>query len=179
MNRLEEDEGQPSNETHVLLVRAATEWTDSEDNAEKLLRQCADYFRNKRLLRRYIRERGLTLANEDTTEKLQIYFEITFEKETLAFISRGWDESGFRLGQVLNISKSHELELRKHPKEISHFLASNGVAITADEDEAKGLHYLNLTINIPDAGFNRETLLDALTVLTACVTRIKGIIPCE
>ena len=179
VNRLEDDEEQPAGDAHLLLLKAATEWTGSEADAEKLLQQCADYFHNKRLLQRHIKRRGLKLANEFTSAQLQLYFEITFEGETLAFISRGWDESGFRLGQVLCIAKKHAPELRQQTKEISKLLATNGIAITGDEDAATGDHHLNLTINIPDAGFNAKTLSDALIVLSACIARIKGTLPCD
>ncbi|MCX7006677.1 MAG: hypothetical protein NTY53_05410 [Kiritimatiellaeota bacterium] len=173
----EEDEGLPVADVRNVLLKAVEELTTNEVEAESALRQCADHFRNKHLLQHHVSAGGFTLTNEFTNQDMQIYGEITFEKETLAVISRGWDEPGFRLGQVLNISKDHMPELQQHSKEIMTLLATNGIAVTADSDA--DTHHLNLTFNIHDAGFNTQTLSDALVTISACIARIKATIPCE
>ena len=58
------------------------------------------------------------------------------------------------------------------------YLATNGIAVTAEPDEAAATYRLNLTMNIADAGFNRDTLLHAVETLSACVLRLREAILC-
>ena len=165
-------------EIRSRLLDTAEKLTARREDADQILLQCADYFHNRHLLQCYVQEVGLTLVNGHTDDELQIYYEIQWNGDTIGFISKGWEESFYRLGQILRVSEDKLPELKQHSKEISAFLAMNGIAITSDRDEKTAAHYMHLTINIPNAGFNKDTLSQAVETMTACVYKIKGIIPC-
>jgi hypothetical protein len=180
MNRFNEEErGQPPDDVHCVLLKTAMQLTTNGSEAETVLQQCADYFRNKRLLQTHAASCGLNLVNESISECMQIYFEVQAEGAIKGFISCGWDEPGFRVGQVVMVPIEHMPELQLHAQEIMQLLARNGIAITTDPDDEQAVHYLNLTINIPDAGFNAATLSQAVWTMNACVEQIKKTIPCK
>jgi hypothetical protein len=175
----EEEKCLPPDDARSILLKTITQLTANSAEAETLLQQSADYFRHKRLLQTHAASCGLNLVNEFISECMQIYFEVQAEGAIKGFISRGWDEPGFRVGQVVMVTIEHVPELQLHAQEIMQLLARNGIAITTDPDDEQTVHYLNLTINIPDAGFNAATLSQAVWTMDACVEQIKKTIPCK
>ena len=166
-------------EIRAKLLNVAEKLTARRDDADQILLQCADYFRNRYLLQSYAQEVGLILVNSYTNDEMQIYYELQWNGDTVGFISKGWAEPYYRLGQILCVAEDKLPIITRHSKDISILLATNGISFTSDRDEKKAMRYMNLTTNIPEAGFNKDTLAQAVTTMTACVYKIRGMIPCD
>ena len=147
--------------------------------AEQMLQQCVDYYHNQRLIQRCANELGLELARGTANATLQVYYDIQRNGGDWGYISRGWDEPGFRVGQALDVPNDKLPEFRSHSERIIQALAARGIVITIESKHEAALTQLHLTLNLPDAGFNPNTLIDSLTNLFEATQQIKETIPCD
>jgi len=169
----------PSSEIRQRLLLAAEKLTSHREDAEQILLQCADYFRGRHLLHRYAQEVGIELAKGYTDENIQLYYQLRHDGDIVGFISKGWEEPYYRLGESLRLKHNQLPAWKRHAAEISLLLATNGVALCPDWDKASAAQHLNLTINIPEAGFNKDTLAQTVETMAACVHKIKRMITCD
>ena len=147
--------------------------------AEQMMQQCAGYYHNHRLLWHCAEKLGLELTRGTASAELQVYYDIQRNGGDWGYISRGWDEPGFRIGQVLDIHSDKLPEFRQHSERIIRNLATRGIAITIEPEQGATPFQIHLTLNLPDAGFNPNMLLDLLTNLFEVTQQIKKTIPCD
>ena len=178
LNEEQPEKPSPAAIRGVLLETVEKLATDSTE-AEQLLLQCAGYYHNHRLIHRYAGELGLELTRGTANASLQVYYDIQRHGGDWGYISRGWEEPGFRLGQVLKVPNDRLPELRRCSEGIIRALAARGIAITIEPDQATNTHDLQLTTNISDAGFNPEALLHSLQIMFDSVQQIRRTVPCE
>jgi hypothetical protein len=147
--------------------------------AEQMLQQCAGYYHNQRLIQRCANELGLELAGGTANATLQVYYDIQRNGGDWGYISRGWDEPGFRIGQALDVPNDKLPEFRRHSERIIRNLAARGIVITIESMPEPAQAQLHLTLNLPDAGFNQNMLLESLANLFEATQQIKETIPCN
>ena len=154
-----------------LLRDTAT--TADEDLAA--LSQCAAHIRNRRIIGDIARECGLTLAGFLTNDALELYYDIKRGRHDLGYIAKGWEDPGFRIGDLMGIGWWDADVVKANTTQIMHVCATNGIGITIQERpltielQLDGVIYSN--------GFNRETLRQTLDSLNACVGKIESLIP--
>jgi len=156
----------------LALLKEST--TSTQEDLEALW-QCVAHIRNRSIVGSIAQECGLTLAGFLTNDALELYYNIKRGRHDLGFISKGWEDPGFRVGELVEIGWWDRDVLKANSHDIMRVCATNGIAMTIQE--APSSMTLQLDGVIYSEGFNRQTFLQTLESLNACVERIHALIP--
>ena len=121
------------------------------------------------------RDCGLTLAGFLTNDALELYYDIRRGCHGLGFIAKGWDDPGFRIGDLVEIDPWEADAVKANTHHPTRFCATNGIALTVQET----LTTLTIQLDgvIYNEGFNRNTFRNTLDSLNACVDKLHTLIP--
>lgn len=155
------------------LLREST--TSAAEDLEALS-QCAAHIRNRMIVEGIARECGLSLTGFLTNDALELYYAIKRGRHDLGYISKGWVDPGFRIGDTIEIDPWEADILKAHATELAQFCATRGVAMTlvarspmSTEIQLDGVLY--------SEGFTRGTFEKTLESINACVEEIHRCIP--
>ena len=118
---------------------------------------------------------GLTLAGFLTNDALELYYDIKRGRHDLGFIAKGWEDPGFRIGDLVDIGWWDADLVKANAAQIMRSCARQGIAMTIQEAPLTTTFQLDGVIY--SEGFNRDTFLQTLDSLNACVGRIEVLIP--
>jgi hypothetical protein len=140
----------------------------------KALSQCASHIRNKTLLEKTARACKLKLSGFQFGEVLEIYYDIKRGSEEMGYISRGWEDHGFRIGDLLAIPKSKAARIKACIGQIRKFCAVNGIGMTV----AKKKESIRICMDgvIYSEGFNKKTFVSTFDTLHECVEKARELI---
>jgi len=130
---------------------------------------------NKKLACHTLSKCGLRGHGFVTNEHLELYYDIeTLENRDVGYISKGWEDPGFRVGNVVKVPTG-QIEARKAslPMLMNH-CATRGVAMTG-ERLAGGTFEFHLDSVIYTDGFNPKVLAQVLECLTDCTEKVRAI----
>ena len=105
----------------------------SPDNALKALSQCHAHINDRLLIEEIAKECGLKLSGFQTNEQLELYYDLKHGRQDLCFLSKGWDDPGFRLGEIVDIPIWKLADMREHVYALLKFCATQGVVMTIEE----------------------------------------------
>jgi len=154
------------------LLREST--TSIAEDVEALS-HCLAHIRNRAIIGNIARECGLTLTGFLTSSTLELYYDIKRGRHDLGYIAKGWEDPGFRIGDLVEIGWWDADLVKANTAPIMRVCATNGIAITIQERPLT--IELQLDGVIYSDGFNRETFLHTLDSLNACVGTIESLIP--
>lgn len=143
----------------------------SQQDALKTLEQCASSLRNRLLIEGYIKECGLQSGQWRSDYYLELYLSLIRNHRGVGYISKGWDDPGFRIGEVIKVEESKSQEFKAHLPEIRQFCATNGIVIS--EVNENNSYDLQLEGLIYSEGFNKDTFINTLDTLTECVEKTR------
>ena len=158
----------------LALLKEST--TSAQEDLEAL-RQCAAQIRSWTIVGGIAQECGLTLAGFLTNDALELYYNIKRGRHDLGFISKGWDEPGFRLGDLVEIGWWDADLVKANTPQLMRFCAGRGIALSIQE-KPQGIEF-QLDGVIYSEGFNRETFLQTLDSLNVCVEHIESLLPAQ
>lgn len=144
-------------------------------DAAKALAQCQSHFANRNIVEQTLRECGLLASGFLTNEHLELYYDIARGARDLGYISKGWDDPGFRIGDVLPVPKSKIETLKQRASALMKFCATRGVAVTG-EPNADGRTELHMDSVIYSDGFNKKVFTQVLDCLIECADKARAII---
>lgn len=145
--------------------------------AAKALAQCHRHIQHRATLEAMANESGLQLDGFQTNEDLELYYAIAKDGHDVGFISKGWDDPGFRVGELLVLPADSLDAFRARAPQIMDFCSTNGVVCTGRLTPA-GLE-LSLLDNIYSEGFNIATFLQTLEAVHICAARVRAIMSGE
>ena len=158
---------------HILAMLNGSTTTVTEDL--DALAQCVAHIRNRTIIGDIARECGLTLAGFLTNDALEVYYDIRRGRHDMGYFSKGWEDPGFRIGDLVEIDPWEADILKANTPHIIRFCATNGIAMTVQETPT------TITIQLDGViyseGFNRDTFEKTLDSLNACVGKIHSLIP--
>jgi hypothetical protein len=157
----------------IFEVLKASPTTVAEDL--QALSQCVAHLSNRALVEGIARECGLSLVRFLTNDALELYYDIKRGRHEMGYISKGWEDPGFRIGDLVQIGEWDRDVLKGHSHHIMRFCAMNGIAMTIPETPTTIA--LQLDGVIYSEGFNQDTFLKTLDSLNACVEKIRTLIP--
>jgi hypothetical protein len=163
--------GPDANGLRRKLLAALNEAELPAGSKTKVLNECRSQLEPRRTVEGAASEAGLTLSHCLTNDALELYYEIKRGRHDLGYISKGWDDPGFRVGEVLMFQEFQGVHFIWTGPEIRRYCATNGIGITAAQHGGRTEAHLDGVIY--REGFNRATLLKTLDALAACVKRIE------
>jgi hypothetical protein len=137
------------------------------------LNECRGQIENRGTVEGVAAEAGLTLSHFLTNDALELYYEIKRGRHDLGYISKGWDDPGFRVGEVLAFQELQGVHFIWTGPEIKRYCATNGIGITFEQQGETTTLYLDGVIYAE--GFNHATFLHTLEVLNQCVEHIESL----
>jgi hypothetical protein len=146
----------------------------SADEALKVLTQCQAHIKNRIIVEGIGKECGVTLSGFRAGEHLELYYDLKRGRHDIGYISKGWDEPGFRVGDIIKVPKWKNTDIKEHLYELLTFCATRGVAVTIEKTE----HSIELHLDsvIYSEGLNTGVFEQVLHYLQECVEKAHELI---
>jgi len=154
----------------AILSRSQT----SVEQDLKVLTQCASHIRNTRLVEKIAKSARLKLSGFLVNDGLELYYDITRGKDDIGHISKGWEDPGFRLGDLVTFPRSKAAKFKTALPQIQKFCAVNGIGMTFGK--TKDAIEIQMDGVIYSEGFNKKTFVSTLDTLHECVEKAKELI---
>jgi len=167
----------PSNKTDVLrnqIFAFLNKKRVSAEMALKALTQCQDHIRNRLTIEGIGKECGVTLSGFLVDEHLELYYGLKQGRREIGYISKGWDEPGFRIGEIVEVPKLKIADMKEHVYTLLTFCATQGVSVTIEETEQSIEILLDSVIYLE--GLNKWVFEQVLHALQECVERAHDLI---
>ena len=147
----------------------------SVDEDLEALSHCEAQLRNRCIVEHLARECGLTLAGFVTNNTLELYYDIKQGRHGLGYISKGWEDPGFRIGDLVEVGWWDQDIVQANSRLIMRLCAINGITLTIQE--APIAITLQLDGVLYSEGFNRDSFQQTLESVNVCVEKIHTLIP--
>jgi len=157
------------------ILALLSDSTTSVGEDLEALSHCTAHIRNRMIIGDIARRCGLRLVRFQTNDALELYYAIKRGRHDLGYISKGWEDPGFRIGDLVEIDQWEADILKANTPHIIRFCATNGIAMTVQETPTTVALHLDGVIY--SEGFNRDTFLKTLETLNDCVEKIHTLIP--
>jgi hypothetical protein len=167
----------PSNKGDVLrnqIFALLNKKKASADTALKVLTQCHSHVRNRIMIEGIGKGSGVTLSGFRADEHLELYYDLKQGRHDVGFIAKGWDDPGFRVGEIIEVPKWKIADMKEHVYALLTFCATQGVAVTIGEKER--LIELQLDSVIYLEGLNNRIFEQVLHHLQECVEKAHKLI---
>lgn len=132
------------------------------------LTYCQNQIENRTKVETAILVSGCSTTDFLCNEDLELYYDIAKDGEEVAFISKGWDDPGFRLGELVTVSADEICRF----DEIKRFCDLNGVVMSFQENDDSDYEVI-LEQVIYSTGFDGRTFAQALSTLIECSDKLK------
>ena len=167
----------PSNKGEVLrnqIFALLNKSKASTDAALKALTQCQAHVRNRIVVEGIGKECGVTLSGFRADEHLELYYDLKQGRHDVGYISKGWDDPGFRVSEIVEVPKWKIADMKEHVYALLTFCATRGVTVTIDEKETSIEMQLDSVIYLE--GLNKQVFEQVLRYLQECVTKAHELI---
>jgi hypothetical protein len=168
--RFEEDENPLRNRIFEVLRNSRS---SAEEDLTALL-QCAAHIRNRIIVEQTAKECGLRLSGFRANDDLELYYDLKQGRHDVGYISKGWDDPGFRIGDLVEVPKANVPALKVHAYALLKFCATRGVVITIEEKA--DVVEIQMDSVIYSDGFNRKVFEQVLHYLNVCVEKAEELI---
>jgi len=140
----------------------------------KALSQCHAHIENRMIVEQTLKQCGLRSSGFNANEHLELYYDIAEGKREVGYISKGWEDPGFRVGDIVEVPKPNIPNLTAHAFELLKFCATRGVAVTVEEKA--GSVEVHMESVIYSDGFNKKVFGQVLHELNVCVAKAQELI---
>ena len=167
----------PSNRGEVLRAQIFALFNKKKTSPElalNILTQCQSHIRNRIMIEGLGKECGVRLSGFLTNEHLELYYNLKQGRHDGGYISKGWDDPGFRVGEIIDVPKWNNADMKEHLYVLLTYCATQGVAVTIEEKES--LIELHLDSVIYSEGLSRRVFEQALHHLQECVEKAHELI---
>lgn len=145
-----------------------------KSEAEQILSQCLAFVKDNTKIQKMADELGLKLSGFTDNKALELYYDIEKEGRNIGYISKGWNEQGFRIGELITCKQKDMDVLRNNFDKILNTCATQGTALGAKI--VNGDLQLDLNINIYQDGLTTNVLKNALETLEFTINKLKSLI---
>ncbi len=126
--------------------------------------------KNIKLLKDYSKKLKLELKNFTSNDNLDFYFDISRHGRDICYVYKGWDDPGFRMGELIELDKSAP-DFKGRFYEIFKICSGRLISIGLQEQKKESLT-LVLDIGIYKIGFNAKVFKKAIEDLAYILTEI-------
>jgi hypothetical protein len=117
------------------------------------------------------RKSKLKLKRFITDEQLEVYFDVYRREKNICFLAKGWDDPGFRIGEIIKLDKKNP-NFKKNFYRAFEICSRNLISLGLFKQN-KNYLWLSLGIGIYYDGFNDEVFKDAAATLKIAADKIK------
>ncbi len=145
-------------------------------SAEELLEMSRKQERNIELVQSCAKKVGLELMDFLSNDVLELYYNVyTSDGEDICYISKGWDDEGFRVGNIKDLSQ-YTQNLQDKFTRIFKACAKNLISI--DVLNRKSGHEMTLSLEIPiyQNGLTEEVLSEVVNNMRSTMQDINRIL---
>jgi len=147
----------------------------------KALRGLSQFLLDLGALLRYAAQEGFALGWGHTSRAqpgpvMEFYFDLYKGSQSQCYISKGWNDPGVRIGDVLRISREDEGRIKQHIKPLVDACASQGVSLQLLAG-AGGAVELHVWTPVYGSAVTPRGLHEAVKALQECKRRIRRICP--
>lgn len=142
--------------------------------ALNILTQCQSHVRHRIMIEGLGKECGVRLSGFLTNEHLELYYDLKQGRHDVGNISKGWDDPGFRVGELVYVPKWNSADMKEHLYTLLTFCATQGVAVTIEEKEK----FIEIQFDsvIYSEGLNKRVFKQVLHHLQECVEKAHELI---
>ncbi len=153
----------------AAVILSAIDESDSPRGVSlSALAYCRNQFENRTIVETAVLVSGCSATGFLWNENLELYYDIAKDGEEVAFISKGWDDPGFRLGELVIVSG----DITDRLEEVMRFCNTNGVVMSFHENQESDYEVLFEQV-IYSTGFDGRTFAQALSTLIVCSDKLK------
>jgi len=129
------------------------------------------------MLETIVKECGLKLSLFIANDELELYYNLKRGRHDMGYISKGWEDPGFRIGDIIEIPKNKLDSFKANVYNILRFCATNGIGMTVSE--TKDAVTIHMDGVIYSEGFNKDTFMKTLETLNECVEKAESLLAVE
>ena len=163
--------GDKSDSLRNKILAVLSKSKASVDDMLKALSQCQSHILSRMATEEIARECGLKLARYTSNQDLEFYYDIHKGRHCVGYISKGWKDPGFRIGDVIRIPERKAGLFQVNAYHILRFCAVRGITMTVEE--TKDAIEVHMDGVIYSDGFNKNTFTKTLETLNECVEKIR------
>jgi hypothetical protein len=136
---------------------------------------CNDYalsqIRSIALVKDCAKKSKLKLKKFITDENLEVYFDVYRREKNLCFLAKGWDDPGFRIGEIIKLDKN-DPNFKKNFYRTFEICSKELISLGFFKQN-KDFLWLSLGVGIYYDGFNEKVLKEAAATLKGAADKIK------
>lgn len=125
---------------------------------------------NIKLLEECAKKLKLELKSFNSNDNLELYFEIYRDSHDLCYAYKGWDDPGFRMGELIELDKRAP-DFKERFYEIFRICSGRLITIGLQKQGKESLS-LALEIGIYKSGFNAKVFKEAVKDLADALAEI-------
>jgi len=142
-----------------------------KNRIRRSLKKTPEQKENIKLLMDCARKLNLELKSFNSSDKLELYFDIYRNGCDICYVYKGWDDPGFRIGELIELDK-HTPDFKERFYEIFKICSGRLITIGLQKQEKKSLS-ITLEIGIYKSGFNSKVFKEALEEFEAALAEIQ------
>ncbi len=165
------DETPNLHEGRVSVLAAIANSDLESDDAVTVLAQITRQIANKSSVLSTTAAAGYEATNYSCNKDLELYFDLQHGERSVGYISKGWDDPGFRIGEIIVLEGSGK-RTGKWVDELRDYCATNGIALTLYPTD--GGTEVRLESVLYAEGFNTSVLAGSLDSLRNCRRKVEA-----
>ncbi len=146
----------------------------TDEDAFKALEAILNQRKNVSLVRKNAKKAGLKLERFISNRALEVYFDMLIKGRNVGYISKGWDDPGFRIGEYFEMEKGIPSFKEKFYKTFQ--LCSGNLISVSVSEKTPGRVGISLEIGIYQDGFSSKVLKSAVDTIESTMRKIKGLL---
>lgn len=173
-NRISFFRGDDSNKKRDNLKAWLSKQKLNENEIINLLERELTQRRNIKLVKQCIKAIGLHSRGFISNDALELYFDLYKDNKNICYISKGWQDPGFRVGEFIEINKTIP-GFREKFYEIFRICSKDLISVSVSETQDKSVG-MSLEIGIYSEGLNAKVLRNATETLEQVLKNISKIL---
>lgn len=160
------------------IKKRLNSWIEKQNLTEEETCSTLEAILNQRkniaLVKKNAKKAGLKLERFISNRALEIYYDLVIKDRGVGYISKGWSDPGFRVGEYFELEKRMPSFKEKFYK-IFQVCSGNLVSVSVSE-KTPGKIGISLEIGIYRDGLNEKVLKDVVDTLETTMRKIKHVL---
>ena len=135
------------------------------------LADCRRQIETQALVQKTVTAAGFQTRAFQWGQDLELYFDIFDNGRDIGYISKGWEDRGFRVAELFTIPLEFAGSLKSRVEDLRQKCATEGIALTTETDDSELT--VKLECVIYTAGFNQVSFGNTARYLARCAALVQ------